>query len=56
MKYEINEQQLNALVEIHNDLHESAIDGNYAVFNMVLRLRGLIEQIEMQDVEDKANA
>ncbi len=52
LKYEITEQQLSALVEIHNDLHETALDGNYSVFNIVLRLRGLIEQIEMQDVED----
>lgn len=54
MKYEITQEQMKDLAKIMNDLHETAMDGNYAVFNMVLRLRGLIEQIEMQDVEEIA--
>lgn len=50
MMYEVTDEQLAELVKIMNDLNDTAADGNYAVFNMALRLRGLIEMIEMQDV------
>ena len=56
MKYEINESQLMQLVDIQQQLRSLAgdqwYDGDYAVHRLAINLRGLIEHIEMQDVED----
>ena len=51
IKYEMTKEQLERLAEIYNDLVNSAIAGNYAVFNPTMRLHDLIMQLEMQDVE-----
>jgi len=51
IKYEMTREQLESLSEIYNDLISSAIAGNYAVFNSIMRLHDLVAQLEMQDVE-----
>ena len=51
IKYEMTREQLEHLSEIYTDLINSAITGNYAVFNAVMRLHDLVAQLEMQDVE-----
>ena len=56
MKYEITQSQLMQLVDVQQKLMSLAgdqwYDGDYAVYSLGITMRGLIEQIEMQDVED----
>jgi hypothetical protein len=56
MKYEITESQLMQLLDMHQELKSLAgdqwYDGNYAVYRLALKMRGIVETIEMQDVED----
>jgi hypothetical protein len=56
MKYEITQSQLMQLVDVQQQLRSLAgdqwYDGDYAVYRLAITMRGLIEQIEMQDVED----
>ena len=57
MKYEITEEQMNELGKILHDLNrlEVVFSGKNGIGFMrdtTLRLYGLIQRIEMQDVED----
>ena len=56
MKYEITESQLMQLLDMHQELKSLAgdqwYDGTYAVYRLALKMRGIVETIEMQDVED----
>lgn len=56
MKYEITEAQMKTLVDIHDSLfdiaHSRQSDMADATMNVTIVLFGLIQHIEMQDVED----
>jgi len=56
MKYEITEAQMKTLVDIHDSLfdiaHSRQSDMENAIMNVTIVLFGLLERIEMQDVED----